>query len=191
MGSAKTLNLLAVAHNYRSQNKEVLLLKPALDDRFGRETIKSRAGLFQEADILIEKNMRLNAELLEGISCLLVDEAQFLEAPFVDHLHEIARDKNIPVICYGLRTDFQRKLFPGSQRLLELSDSIEEIKNTCQYCNRKAIFNLRTRGTYAVIDGPQIELGSEDKYLPVCSPCYEIKIQEALRVQAQSAEVVL
>lgn len=180
MGSAKTLNLLAVAHNYRSQNKEVLLLKPALDDRFGREMIKSRAGLHQEADVLIEAGMELSAESLEGISCLLVDEAQFLCPAFVDHLHAIARDYDVPVICYGLRTDFQRKLFPGSQRLLELADSIEEIKNTCNYCNRKAIFNLRTRGTLAVIEGPQVELGSDDKYLPVCSPCYEAKIQEAI-----------
>lgn len=183
MGSAKTLNLLAVAHNYRSQNKEVLLLKPAMDDRFGREQIKSRAGLHQEADILIEPGMKLTTYSLQGISCLLVDEAQFLEPAFVDHLHAIARDQGIPVICYGLRTDFKRKLFPGSQRLLELADSIEEIKNTCQYCNRKAIFNLRTRGSLAVIEGPQVELGSDDKYLPVCSPCYETKIQEALKAE--------
>ena len=183
MGSAKSLNLLAVAHNYRSQNKEVLLLKPALDDRFGRELIKSRAGLSQEADYLVEKKTRLKAPLLTGISCILVDEAQFLDPGFVDHLHEIARDKDVPVICYGLRTDFQRKLFPGSMRLMELADSIEEVKNTCHYCNKKAIFNLRTRGNHAVLDGPQIELGSEDKYLPVCSPCYEKRIQEAKKLQ--------
>jgi thymidine kinase len=179
MGSAKTLNLLAVAHNYRSQDKEVLLLKPALDDRFGREIIKSRAGLNQEADFLIQKNTRLEDIHLQGISCVLVDEAQFLDPQFVDHLHEIARDKNIPIICYGLRTDFQRKLFPGSQRLMELADSLEEIKNTCQYCNRKAIFNMRTRAGKAVLEGPQIELGREDLYLPVCSPCYEKRTQEA------------
>lgn len=183
MGSAKTLNLLAVAHNYRSQNKKVLLLKPILDDRFGKESIKSRAGLVQDADILVSPGLRLVQNQLDGISCLLVDEAQFLEPAFVDHLHMITRDLNVPVICYGLRTDFQRKLFPGSQRLFELADSIEEVKNTCHYCNRKAIFNLRTRGSFAVIEGPQIELGSDDKYLPVCSPCYETKIQEALSQQ--------
>ena len=187
MGSAKTLNLLAVAHNYRSQNKEVLLIKPALDDRFGRELIKSRAGLAQEADFLVTPGMRIEEVTLEAISCLLVDEAQFLAPDFVDHLHEIARDLHIPVICYGLRTDFQRKLFPGSARLMELADSIEEIKSTCQYCNRKAIFNLRTRGGLAVLEGPQIELGSEDKYLPVCSPCYESQIKKAQHAFEQLA----
>ncbi len=178
MGSAKTLNLLAVAHNYRTQNKNVLLLKPALDLRFGRDSIRSRAGLEQDADILIESGLRLNAETqLDGISCLLVDESQFLEPSFVDHLHEISRDLNIPVICYGLRTDFQRKLFPGSQRLLELADTIEEVKNTCQFCNRKAIFNMRLRNGVGITEGPQIELGAEDKYMPVCSPCYREKTQ--------------
>jgi thymidine kinase len=183
MGSAKTLNLLAVAHNYRSQKKEVLLLKPALDDRFGRDLIQSRAGLHQEADFLVQKGSRLEALHLQGISCVLVDESQFLDPTFVEHLHAIARDFDIPVICYGLRTDFQRKLFPGSQRLLELADSIEEVKNTCHYCNRKAIFNMRTRAGMAVIEGPQIELGREDKYLPVCSSCYEARIQEAHRAE--------
>ncbi len=189
MGSAKTLNLLAVAHNYRSQNKEVLLLKPALEDRFGKDLIKSRAGLYQEADILIQKDMKLSTELLKGISCLLIDEAQFLEPSFVDHLHDISRDQSIPVICYGLRTDFQRKLFPGSQRLMELADSIEEIKNTCQFCNRKSIFNLRTRDGFAVLEGPQIELGSEDKYIPVCSPCYNAQIQKA-KLASQTQELL-
>lgn len=179
MGSAKTLNLLAVAHNYRNQEKEVLLLKPALDDRFGRELIKSRAGLHQEADILIEKDTRLTQAMLRGISCVLVDEAQFLNVDFVEHLHSISHVNDVPVICYGLRTDFQRRLFPGSQRLMELADSIEEVKNTCHYCNRKAIFNLRTRAGYAVLEGPQIELGSDDKYIPVCSPCYDFRIQAA------------
>jgi thymidine kinase len=180
MGSAKTLNLLAVAHNYRSQDKEVLLLKPKLDDRFGADQIKSRAGLFQQADILVDEQTRFTQETLEGISCLLVDEAQFLEPAFVDHLHEIARDFDIPVICYGLRTDFKRKLFPGSQRLFELAESIEEVKNTCHFCNKKATFNMRMREGLAVLEGPQVELGGEDKYHPVCAPCYRDKTKEAM-----------
>ena len=176
MGSAKTLNLLAVAHNYRAQNKKVLLLKPSLDDRFGKAHIKSRAGLSAEADHLIDSDFALTSSMLEMVSCVLVDEAQFLSPPFVDHLHQIARDWCVPIICYGLRTDFRQKLFPGSQRLLELADSIEEIKSTCHYCNKKAIFNLRLgpdgRG---VTEGRQIELGIEDKYLPTCSSCYRDK----------------
>lgn len=176
MGSAKTLNLLAVAHNYRSQLKKVLLLKPLLDNRFGKEQIQSRAGLTCEADHLIGGDFQLTTKMLAGISCVLVDEAQFLDPRFVDHLHIIARDHCIPVICYGLRTDFKRNLFPGSQRLLELADSIEEIKSTCFYCNRKAIFNLRLGSNgRGVTEGPQIELGLEDKYLPACAPCYRDK----------------
>jgi thymidine kinase len=175
MGSAKTLNLLAVAHNYRSQNKEILLLKPSLDLRFGKEQIRSRAGLAQQADLLIEPGFILEKSTLQGIHCLLVDEVQFLEPSFIDQLHEIARDLNIPVICYGLRTDFRRTLFPGSQRLLELADSIEEVKSTCHYCDRKAIFNLRLNNGKGITEGPQIELGSEDKYLPTCAACYRDK----------------
>ena len=175
MGSAKTLNLLAVAHNYRSQNKKILLLKPSLDNRFGKEQIRSRAGLVQEADILIEPGFNFKKTNLAGISCVLVDEVQFLEPLFIDQLHEIARDLDIPVICYGLRTDFKRTLFPGSQRLLELADSIEEVKSSCHYCNRKAIFNLRINNGKGITEGPQIELGSEDKYLPTCAACYRDK----------------
>jgi thymidine kinase len=182
MGSAKTLNLLAVAHNYRSQNKAILLLKPSLDNRFGKEQIRSRAGLVQEADILIEPGFKFKKTDLDGISCVLVDEVQFLEPLFIDQLHEIARDLNIPVICYGLRTDFKRSLFPGSQRLLELADSIEEVKSTCHYCNKKAIFNLRLNNGKGITEGPQIELGSEDKYLPTCAACYRDKTAHEKKV---------
>lgn len=182
MGSAKTLNLLAVAHNYRSQNKEILLLKPSLDNRFGKEQIRSRAGLVQEADVLIGPGFKFQKNDLEGISCVLVDEVQFLEPLFIDQLHEIARDLNIPVICYGLRTDFKRSLFPGSQRLLELADSIEEVKSTCHFCNKKAIFNLRLNNGIGITEGPQIELGSEDKYLPTCAACYRDKTAHEKKV---------
>ena len=150
MGSAKTLNLLAVAHSYQLQNKKVLILKPSVDTRFGADLVRSRSGLEKRADILVSDNLRLSAETIEGVMCVLVDEAQFLSPDFVDHLREISRDHNVPVICYGLRTDFSGKLFPGTKRLLELCDTIEEVKNTCHYCNRKAIFNMRLVGGVGV-----------------------------------------
>ena len=113
MGSAKTMNLLAVAHNYRHQNKKVLLLKPKIDTRFGHDVIKSRSGLIMEADLLIDDDTTLDMETLKGYHCLLVDEVQFLSAPMIDQLRDISREMNIPVICYGLRTDFRTNLFEG------------------------------------------------------------------------------
>jgi thymidine kinase len=171
MDSAKTLNLLAVAHNYRSQGKRVLLLKPRLDDRFGAAAIRSRAGVEAHADLLIDPDTRLDPADFAGIDCVLVDEAQFLSAAVIDQLRALTHG-GPPVICYGLRTDFRTHLFEGSRRLLELSDSIEEVKVTCQFCNRKAIFNLRLQDGRAELDGPQIELGGNDRYAPACFGCY-------------------
>src|SRR5688572_19352325 len=143
MDSAKSMNLLAVAHNYRKQGKRVLLLKPRLDDRFGSTKIASRSGLEAEADLLVDPEQELPAADFHGIDCVLVDEAQFLTPSIVEQLRRLTIDPGVPVICYGLRTDFRSRLFPGSQRLLELADAIEEVKVTCQYCQRKATFNLR------------------------------------------------
>lgn len=173
MDSAKTLNLLAVAHNYRSQGKRVLLLKPRLDDRFGDAAIASRAGLRAEADLLLDRDTVLDPRQFEGVDCVLVDEAQFLSARMIEQLRRLTREPGLPVICYGLRTDFRTRLFEGSRRLLELADSIEEVKVTCQFCNRKAILNLRHRGGEPAMDGAQIELGGNDRYAPVCYVCYE------------------
>ncbi len=179
VGSAKTLNLLAVAHNYRQQGKQVLLLKPELDSRFGKSHIKSRAGLEMEADIQVSGETDLLKEDVENVSCILVDEAQFL-APFqIEQLREISLEKNIPVICYGLRTDFRGRLFPGSMRLMELADSIEEVKATCFFCNRKSIMNLKHVDGKAVVDGPVIQLGAEERYLPACYSCYVSQIRES------------
>ncbi|SME94007.1 thymidine kinase [Pseudobacteriovorax antillogorgiicola] len=178
VGSAKTMNLLAVAHNYRHQNKNVLLLKPKLDTRFGVDVIKSRSGLTMDADVLVETDTVLTEDILDEIHCILVDEAQFLAKAFIDQLREISRHWDIPVICYGLRTDFKTELFPGSQRLLELADSIEEVKTTCAFCNRKAIFNVKFVNGIATQSGPQVELGAEEKYLPACSYCYYEQVSE-------------
>ncbi len=176
MGSAKTLNLLAVAHSYRQQGKRVMILKPALDTRFGASTVRSRAGLEAEADLLVAAGSRLDPTLLEGLSCILVDEAQFLAPDVVEHLRDIARDHGIPIICYGLRTDFRTRLFDGSRRLLELADAIEEIKGTCHFCNRKAIFNMRLVSGKPTLSGATVQLGAEESYLPACATCYSEKL---------------
>ncbi len=120
VGSAKTLNLLAVAHNYRQQGKNIVLLKPELDIRFGRESIKSRAGLEMAADVLIGPNTKLLEMPWDNVSCILVDEAQFLSALHIEELRMLTLKKGIPVICYGLRSDFRTRLFEGSLRLMEL-----------------------------------------------------------------------
>ena len=180
VSSAKTLNLLAVAHNYRQQGKRVLLLKPQIDTRFGVDIIKTRAGLEAEADVLVPPDEECNLPNLAGVVCLLVDEAQFLPPNFVDRLHGLAHaEHGIPVICYGLRTDFRRELFPAAKRLVELADSIEEIKTICHYCLRKAVFNLKLLDGKATISGPSVELGCEEKYLPVCAGCYDAQLSNS------------
>lgn len=179
VGSAKTLNLLAVAHNYRQQGKHVLLLKPELDTRFGKESIRSRAGLEMPADVLVCPDTVLMQMNWEGVSCILVDEAQFLSAFHIGELRKITLILEIPVICYGLRTDFRTRLFEGSLRLMELADSIEEVKATCHYCTRKSIVNLKHVNGIAALDGPSVQLGAEEKYYPVCYRCYSKQIEEA------------
>jgi len=193
MGSAKTLNLLAVAHNYRQQNKNILLIKPEIDTRFGTKQIKSRAGLEMTADILAKPGsfFTLRGEALssphkktsssegielsefEDLSCILVDEAQFLSKSFVEELYTLSIKCKIPVIAYGLKTDFQNNLFDGSKRLLELSDTIEEIKTTCFYCKKKATNNIRLIGEKAIFEGEVVEIGADEKYRPCCKWCRE------------------
>lgn len=172
MDSAKTMNLLAVAHNYRQQGKRVALLKPRLDDRFGGRVIASRSGLKKEVDLLLEADTELDPPFFAGLDCVLVDEAQFLSTKVIEQLRVVTRTCNVPVICYGLRTDFRTRLFPGAKRLFELADSIEEIKVTCQYCNRKAIFNMRLVDGEPTADGEQIQLGANESYAPTCHVCY-------------------
>lgn len=180
VGSAKTLNLLAVAHNYRQQGKKILVMKPDLDTRFGKERIKSRAGLEMQADVLILNEDSLRQVDYMGISCILVDEAQFLSAKVIEELRHISLHWDLPILCYGLRTDFKSRLFEGSMRLMELADSIEEVKATCYFCNRKSIMNLKHVNGLATNEGPTVELGAEEKYFPACYRCYQREIEKAL-----------
>jgi thymidine kinase len=176
MSSAKTLNLLAVAHNYKSQGKRVLLLKPRLDTRFERGSIVSRAGLKAEADVLLDPDSKLDLSLFDGLDCVLVDEAQFLSPSLVEELRRLTLSHNVPVICYGLRTDFRTRLFDGAKRLLELADSIEEVKVTCQFCNRKAILNMRLLNGKPTLEGAQVEIGADERYAPACYRCYAARL---------------
>lgn len=179
MDSAKSMNLLAVAHNYRKQGKRVLLLKPRLDTRFGSTTIASRSGLAAEADLLIDPGTALDPAEFAGVDCVLVDEAQFLSPEVVVDLRRITVDPGVPVICYGLRTDFRTRLFPGAQRLMELADRIEEVKVTCQYCDKKATCNMRLVDGVPVVEGPQVLLGADEQYVPVCWAHYDRATRDA------------
>lgn len=179
VGSAKTLNLLAVAHNYEQQGKRCYIIKPALDDRFGAATVASRAGLERPANLILGADERIDVGELAGVDCIVVDEAQFLTPAQIDELRGVTMELGIPVICYGLRTDFRVRLFPGAQRLLEQADAIEEVKTTCHFCNRKAVFNLKLADDAPTLAGPTIDLGTEEKYLPSCSRCFHDKLRAA------------
>jgi len=181
VGCAKTLNLLAVAHNYERQGKKALVLKPRVDTRFGEKTISSRAGLEREADLLLDDDTPIEPSFFDDCECVLVDEAQFLSPRVIERLRGLADDRDIPVICYGLRTDFRTQLFEGSRRLLELADAIEEIKTTCSFCNRKAVFNLKSVDGTPTISGATRELGCEELYRPVCYAhyCEQLGLEDA------------
>jgi thymidine kinase len=179
MNSSKTANLLMVAHNYISQNKKVILLKPSIDVRYNATKITSRVkGIEKEVDILITEDTDLIAEVdISDLYCLIVDEAQFLSDKHIEQLRMLT--KIVPVICYGLRTDYTGHLFSGSKRLMELADTIEEIKTICTFCNRKAIINakyvLKNDGVTREIvkEGSEIiEIGDEDRYMPLCWKCW-------------------
>lgn len=191
VASAKTMNLLAVAHAYRQQGKRAILIKPALDTRFGPSSIRSRAGLEEQADILVQPHSVLDSGDFEGVNCVLVDEVQFVSVQLVEQLRLIASNQNIPVICYGLRTDFKTKCFPASKRLLELADSIEEVKTTCAFCNRKAIFNLKHVRGSATLEGPEVDLGADEKYFPACYICYTSELERAGYTDVARSEFLL
>ena len=185
VGSAKTLNLLAVAHNYERQGKRVLVIKPAFDERFGAGDVVSRAGLSRPADLTLADGELPSGDHAAEVDCVLVDEVQFLSPEQVDVLREWSRALDVPVICYGLRADFRMQLFAGSRRLLELADSIEEIKTTCAWCNSKATQNLKLVDGIASDQGPAKELGADERFQPVCYRHY----RERLALAASQASM--
>lgn len=175
MNSSKTANLLMTAYTYNSQGKTTVLMKPHIDKRFGDNIIKSRAMPGRVVDVIIEPSMS-DFTTLRQVDCVLVDEAQFLSTCNIDGLRRLALDTT--VICYGLRTDYKMQLFDGSKRLFEVADTIEEIKTSCQLCNRKATVNAKFIVTpdgqkHIVNDGSnEPDLGAEDKYQQMCYDCY-------------------
>ena len=179
MNSSKTMNLLMVAHNYEQQNKQVIVIKPKIDGRFGENYVASRTGFRRPANIILDVNDNIlqNDFKWSSISCVLVDEAQFLQPFQIDHLREISLQ--VPVICYGLRTDYRSKLFPGSKRLMELADTIEEIKTICFLCPKKSIINMKfIRGRVIIEGSDEPDLGAEEKYKPVCWSCWKNMYRE-------------
>ena len=163
MGSSKTANAVMVQYNYMERGREVLMLKPKLENRDGATVVKSRCGLEAQCRFVED----LPAIDLKGIACVIVDEAHFLTAPQVRALVDIVDEYDIPVICYGLRTDFRGELFEGSRELLCWADTIEEIKTIC-WCGRKATFNARIHNGKIVREGEQILLGGNSTYISLC-----------------------
>ncbi|MBQ2834499.1 MAG: thymidine kinase [Clostridia bacterium] len=163
MGSSKTANAVMVQYNYRERGCEVLMLKPRLENRDGATIVRSRCGLEAECRY-VEDLPEID---LTGISCVIVDEAHFLTSSQVRALVDIVDDHDIPVICYGLRTDFRGELFEGSRELLCWADTIEEIKTIC-WCGRKATFNARIHDGKVVREGEQILLGGNSTYISLC-----------------------
>lgn len=172
MKSGKSMHLLMTAHNYESQSKNVLVYTSLTDDRWGIAKVRSRVGTERQAK-LVSSEMFNEVATADNISCVLVDEAQFLSREEVIQITRIVDDLNIPVICYGLKNDFQNELFEGSKTLLEYADSIESIKTVCEHpdCGRKATMNLRFHNGAPIYHGEQIMTG-DSEYKPVCRKHY-------------------
>ncbi|MBQ4641585.1 MAG: thymidine kinase [Oscillospiraceae bacterium] len=185
MGSSKTAQALITKYNYEENDMKVWLIKPSADTRDGTAIIRSRIGLEAQCEI-ITPDKDIYARYREGFrdncSAVIVDECQFLTMEQIDQLRAIVNDFSIPVMCFGLRTDFQTKLFPGSLRLMELADCIEEIKTICD-CGCKATTNARISNGYIVTEGAQVVLGGNDSYVAMCHRCYIRSIQEHRKIK--------
>ena len=179
MGSSKTANALITKFNYEERGMKVWLIKPAIDTRDGAGVVKSRIGLKADAEIIgAERDIFQTFEGLGGCDVIIADECQFLTTEQIDQLRRIVDEKNVPVLCYGLRTDFLTHLFEGSRRLFEVADSITEVKTVCA-CGAKAIVNARLDGNGKVVtEGGQILIGGNDSYVAMCHSCWKKRIKE-------------
>lgn len=178
MNSGKSTAVLQVAYNYEERDMRVLLTKPAIDTK-GNDQIVSRLGKSRKVDILATPDINIADAVaqwnkdVEKVDCIIADEAQFFTCPQVDQLMQIVVEQNIPVICYGIRTDFQTKLFTGSTRLFELAHTMEELKTICR-CGKKALFNGRKVNGAFIFEGTQVAIDGQDsvEYESLCASCY-------------------
>ncbi len=184
MNAGKTTSLLQTDHNYYERGMKTVLFINALDTRYGKGIIKSRIGLEKTA-ITYDKNFDFFSYVkkLENLSCVLVDEAQFLTRQQVDQLGDIVDFLEIPVLAYGLRTDFQGNCFEGSERLLAIADILLELKTVC-FCGKKAVMNIRIdKDGNKITEGAQMEIGGNDRYVSVCRKHFKdsIKIKQFIK----------
>ena len=185
MGSSKSANALITKFNYEERGMKVWLIKPSIDVRDGVDVVKSRIGLSAKADIMTpDKNLYEEFQKRGELHVVIADECQFFTPAQIDELRKIVDELDIPVLCYGLRTDFLTKLFPGSLRLFEVADSVTEIKTICG-CGKKAIVNARIDSEGKIVtEGGQILIGGNDSYVAMCHSCWKNEIAK----QAQQAK---
>ena len=183
MGSSKSAQALITQFNYEELGMSVWLIKPSIDTRDGADIIRSRIGLQRSAQVITpEQNIVAEYALAGKHDVIIADEAQFFTPEQIDQLRALVDEENIPVLCFGLRTDFLTHFFPGARRLMELADSLTEIKTVCA-CGRKATVNARIDEKGRVItEGAQVFLGGNDSYIAMCHKCWKDKIKQ------QSAE---
>ncbi len=185
MGSSKTAQALITKYNYEENDLNVWLIKPSADTRDGAQILRSRIGLEAIVDV-IPPDADIYAKYLGSrarrCDVIIVDECQFLTEKQIDQLRAIVDEHNIPVMCFGLRTDFQTRLFPGSRRLMEVADTIQEIKTICD-CGAKATVNARINDGYIVTEGAQVVLGGNDSYIAMCHKCYVRGIREHKKIK--------
>ena len=185
MGSSKTAQALITKYNYEENDLSVWLIKPSADTRDGKAILRSRIGLAAEVEVMTpdaDIYDRFRSTRAGHCHAVIVDECQFLVPEQIDQLRAIVNDFSIPVLCFGLRTDFQTHLFPGSRRLMELADCIEEIKTMCD-CGAKATVNARINNGYIVTEGAQVVLGGNDSYIAMCHRCYVNGIREHKKIK--------
>ncbi len=185
MGSSKTAQALITKYNYEENDMKVWLIKPSADIRDGADVLRSRIGLQAKVEVMTPDRdiYALYGKEHQGrCHVVIVDECQFMTPAQIEQLRAIVNDYNVPVLCFGLRTDFQTKLFPGSMRLMELADCIEEIKTMCD-CGAKATINARINDGYIVTEGAQVVLGGNDSYIAMCHRCYVNGIKEHKKIK--------
>ena len=178
MGSSKSAQALITKFNYEEKGMSVWLIKPSTDTRDGADIIRSRIGLEAHANIMMPEASILDEYARAGRhDVIIADEAQFFTPQQIDELRELVDTQSLPVLCFGLRTDFLTHFFPGAQRLMELADSLTEIKTVCS-CGRKATVNARIgEGGRIITEGSQVFLGGNDSYVAMCHKCWKEKIK--------------